>query len=118
MACSTDLKNRHDLYQPEGVPKGLSIVHFCQINGIVYKHYERWYKNYHTGKIIPVEIVSGDGLSEVSLPKALPVSPPASDSLVASLDIRFSTGLHIHHEHIDYRSLFSLVEKLEVLFQR
>lgn len=66
MACSTDFKNLHDLYQSEGVSKGLSIVHFCQMNGIVYKHYERWYKNYHTGKIIPVEIVFGDGLSEVS----------------------------------------------------
>lgn len=115
MACSTDFKNLHDLYQSEGVPKGISIVHFCQMNGIVYKHYERWHKNYHSAKIIPVEVVSRDGLSEPSLPQALPVSAPVSASVISSFDIRFSNGLHIHNEQLDYRSFCALVEKLEVL---
>lgn len=111
MACSTDFKKLHDLYQSEGVPKGISIVHFCQMNGIVYKHYERWYKSYHSAKIIPVDVVSRDGLSEASLPQALPVSA----SVIVSFDIRLSNGLHIHHEQLDYRSFCVLVEKLEVL---
>lgn len=72
MACSTDFKKLHDLYQSEGVPKGISIV-------------------------------------------PLPVSAPVSSSVIASFDIRFSNGLHIHHEQLDYRSFCALVEKLEVL---
>lgn len=115
MACSTDFKKLHDLYQSEGVPNGISIAHFCQMNGIVYNHYERWYKTYHNAKIIPVEVVSRDGLSESSLPKAVSVSAPVPDSVISSFDIRFSNGLHIHHEQLDYRSFCALVEKLEVL---
>lgn len=41
MVSSTDFNKLHGLYQSEGVPKGISIVHFCQMNGIVYNHYER-----------------------------------------------------------------------------
>lgn len=39
MASSEDYKKLYELYQVEGVPKGISIVDFCQINGIVYKHF-------------------------------------------------------------------------------
>lgn len=118
MACSTDFKKLHDLYHSEGVPKGISIVHFYQMNGIVYKHHERWYKNYRNARIIPVVVVCGDVSPEPSLPEALPVSPHASDSLVASFDIRFSNGLCIHQEKISYCSLCALVGKPEVLCQR
>jgi hypothetical protein len=111
MACSTDFKKVYELYQLEGVPKGISIVHFCQMNGIVYKHYERWYKNNRSAKIIPVELVGVDDLSDGLSSEALPVS----DSSIGSLDIHFSNGLHLHHEQIDYRTLRILVEKLEVL---
>ena len=38
MASSEDYKKLYELYQVEGVPKGISIVDFCQRNGIVYKH--------------------------------------------------------------------------------
>lgn len=48
MACRTDFKKLYDLYQSEGVSKVISIVYFRQMNGIVYKHYERWCKNYHS----------------------------------------------------------------------
>ena len=44
MASSEDYKKLYELYQVEGVPNGISIVDFCQRNGIVYKHFERWFK--------------------------------------------------------------------------
>lgn len=115
MASSTDFKKIHDLYQSEGVPKGISIVHFCQMNGIVYKHYERWYKNYHSAKIIPVELVGRDELLEPLAPEAPQVSTSILDSAIGSFDIYFRNGLHLHHEEIDYRTLRILVEKLEAL---
>lgn len=40
MACRTDFKKLHGFYQSEGASEGISIVHFCQMNDIVYKYYE------------------------------------------------------------------------------
>ena len=48
MASSEDYKKLYELYQVEGVPKGISIVDFCQRNGIVYKHFERWFKKHYS----------------------------------------------------------------------
>ena len=36
MASSEDYKKLYELYQVEGVPHDISIVDFCQRNGIVY----------------------------------------------------------------------------------
>ena len=44
MASSEEYKKLYELYQVEGVPKGISIVDFCQRNGFVYKQFERWFK--------------------------------------------------------------------------
>lgn len=35
MASSEDYKTLYELYQVEGVPKGISIVDFCQRNGLL-----------------------------------------------------------------------------------
>ena len=43
MASSEDYKKFYELYQVEGVPHGISIVDFCQRNGIVYKHFPSGY---------------------------------------------------------------------------
>ena len=115
MASSTDFKKIHDLYQSEGVKNGISIVNFCQMNGIVYKHYERWYKNYYSAKVIPVELVDRDALSGTLVNEPIQSSELVSHPSIGSFDIHFSNGLHIHHEHIDYRSIRLLVEKLEGL---
>ena len=32
------------------------------MNGVVYSHFERWYKKYRAGVVLPVEIVNSDGL--------------------------------------------------------
>ena len=44
MASSEDFKKLYELYQTEGVPNGVSIVDFCQRNGVVYIQFERWFK--------------------------------------------------------------------------
>lgn len=62
MASSTDFQKIHDLYQSQGVPKGISIVQFCQMNGIVYSQFERWYKQSRRADVVPVEIVNSDSL--------------------------------------------------------
>ena len=40
MASSEDFKKLYELYQTEGVPNGVSIVDFCQRNGVVYNQFE------------------------------------------------------------------------------
>ena len=40
MASSEDFKKLYELYQTEGVPNGVSIVDFCQRNGVVYNQCE------------------------------------------------------------------------------
>ena len=48
MASSEDFKKLYELYQTEGVPNGVSIVDFCQRNGVVYNQFERWFKKRYT----------------------------------------------------------------------
>lgn len=117
MASSTDFQKLYDLYESDGVPKGLSIVQFCQMNGIVYKHFERWYKTTRVAQVIPVEVVAVPGQSAASVSPVEPscVVPAPSALSVLSFDIHFSNGLSVHHDHLDYPSFRSLVEKLEVL---
>lgn len=117
MASSTDFKKLYDLYQIDGIKKGISIVQFCKMNGIVYSHFERWYKQDRVSNAVPVKLVDRDKLS-ISPVDAIESddSPSAvTDTLIQRFEIHFSNGLEIHHGEIDYRSFLSLVEKLEVL---
>ena len=47
MASSEDFKRILELYNQESKTCGVSIVAFCQKNGIVYSQFEHWYKNRH-----------------------------------------------------------------------
>ena len=60
MASSEDFKRIPELYNQESKTSGVSIVAFCQKNGIVYSQFERWYKNRHKVKVHSVEIVDKD----------------------------------------------------------
>lgn len=117
MASSTDFKKLYDLYQLEGVKKGISIVQFCKMNGIVYSHFERWYKHDRVAHVLPVTIVDRDRLSVSPIDTIVAEKSPSAgtDTLIQRFEIRFSNGLEIHHGEIDYLSFRSLVEKLEVL---
>ena len=61
MASSEDFKRILELYTQESKTSGVSIVAFCQKNGIVYSQFERWYKNRHKVKVHAVDIVDRDG---------------------------------------------------------
>lgn len=118
MASSTDFKLLFAKYQEDGVKQGISIVKYCQMNGVVYSHFERWYKKYRAGVVLPVEIVDESGLldkSEVGSP-SIP-SDSASSSLVSVtyVSIVFSNGLKVSNHNLSYQSLRGMIEKLEVL---
>lgn len=109
MATSSDFKRIWERYQEEGVPKSQSIVQFCQMNGIVYTQFEKWYKKYGGLKAEPVEIV---GVPEASSPEEQHVSTSAS---IKRLEIVLSNGTLIARKEMDYPTLKSFIGRLEVL---
>ena len=126
MASSEDYKKLYELYQVEGVPKGISIVDFCQRNGIVYKHFERWFKKrysqndtgVHRVRLVDTTPSDDQSLSD-SQPSEQQSGIPRDEQEDATVKlyvtIRTSQGLSIQQNNLTYRQLLSLVEKLEVL---
>ena len=129
MASSEDFKRILELYNQEVKSRGVSIVSFCQQNGIVYSQFERWYKNRKKVKVHAVKIVNQNGLahsqiSEEVVSPETPVTVPdagngnsstLSGAVLFSVTIRTTSGLSVQQSRIDYRQLCALVEKLEVL---
>ncbi len=127
MASSEDFKKLYELYQTEGVPNGVSIVDFCQRNGIVYNQFERWFKKRHSKNGITVHKVRVVGteaetpmpsLEEEQTAQESPcsiVEEAANKPIPLYVSIRTNQGLTIQQNNLTYRQLLSLVEKLEVL---
>lgn len=113
MASSTDFKKLFDKYQEEGAPKGVSIVKYCQMNGIVYSQFERWYKYSRAGIVRPVEIVDKDGLMRLSEKSMDNGSPSPTD--ITEISLVFSNGMEIVQHNISYQALRQMIEKLEAL---
>ena len=126
MASSEDYKKLYELYQVEGVPKGISIVDFCQRNGIVYKYFERWFKKrysqndsgVHRVRLLDSDSTSDPSLSDGQLSDLTSSSPVGGQEAVPvrlSVTIRTSRGLSLQQHNLTYSQLLSLVEKLEGL---
>ena len=126
MASSEDYKKLYELYQVEGVPKGISIVDFCQRNGIVYKYFERWFKKRYSQNdtgVHRVRLLDSDSTSDSSLSDGQPSDLTSSSPIEGrddipvrlSVTIRTSRGLSLQQHNLTYRQLLSLVEKLEGL---
>lgn len=132
MASSTDFKVLFEKYQEEGIKQGLSIVKYCQMNGVVYSHFERWYKKYRAGVVLPVEIVDIDGLLDQSekIPPSMPLDKSSSSVVsVTHVNIVFSNMLyeleyergykfmspvyedgHVTHFQLDFKYLVALIK--------
>ena len=118
MASSTDFHLLFEKYQEDGIKQGISIVQYCQMNGAVYSHFERWYKKYRAGVVLPVEIVDSAGLMNKSETSSASLSSDHGSSSVLSVahvHIVFSNGLEVSHHDLSYASLCSMIGKLEVL---
>lgn len=129
MASSEDFKRILELYNQESKASGISIVAFCQKNGIVYSQFERWYKNRHKVKVHAVDIVDKDGASELQEPvsqmsctgksqEAGEQDAHRQDLPLFTIQIKSTTGMYFQQKNISYKSLKDLVEKLEVLCSR
>lgn len=121
MASSEDFQSIYELYKKEGIPNGISIVNFCQQNGIVYSQFERWFKSRKKSKssIHPIQIVDQDGLMTASQQEVEnapnEVDSPKDSTLRFVLTVRTNQGLTIQQNNLTYRQMLHLVEKLEAL---
>ncbi len=110
MATGTDFKNLWERFQKEGVPAKISIARFCQMNGVVYSHFEKWYKRTYTDGVIPVEVVDS---SAPQSPASAPHAEMKSPTRIKHLELMFSNGLLVKHNNLDYAGLKELINKLE-----
>lgn len=123
MASSEDFQRVYELYKQQGVPSGISIVNFCQQNGIVYSQFERWFKSRKKpakASVHPVRIVDKDGCLMPTVQESDEEKPSDSTAqketvLRFSITVRTNQGLSIQQNNLTYRQMFHLVEKLEVL---
>lgn len=122
MASSEDFQKVFNLYQKTGVPKGISIVSFCQQSSIIYSQFERWYKSRTKGtsEIGQVRIVNQDGLSDVSSDSLGCTSTDSTSDQNASrlrfnLSVRTTEGSSVQQNNLTYHQLLMLVEKLKVI---
>ena len=119
MASSKDFEKIWESYQEVVKTKDVSIVDYCQRNGIVYSQFQRWYKKHVSGvNIIPVsdsdvQVESASAAPTGSGPSLYPSSHVKTR--VNYVNIEFSNGLKVCQKSIDYEQLKMLVEKLEVL---
>lgn len=109
MASSTEFKRIWERYQKEGVAHSQSIVQFCQMNGIVYAQFEKWYKKYKSLKAEPVEIVGDSEQAQT------PTVTEAQGVTVKRIEIVLSNGTLIARKDMDYTTLKSFIERLEAL---
>ncbi len=76
MASSKDFEKIWGNYQEVIKTKDVSIVDYCQRNGIVYSQFQRWYKKHVSGvSIVPVS--GSDVLGDMNLSPVTPVMFPA-----------------------------------------
>jgi hypothetical protein len=118
MASSKDFEKIWESYQEVVKTKDVSIVDYCQRNGIVYSQFQQWYKKHVSGvNIIPVSDSQPQENSTSAIQPARQ-KPRLSGSVGAKVlyvNIEFSNGLKVYQKSIDYNRLKHLVEKLEDL---
>lgn len=119
MASSKDFERIWESYQEVVKTKDVSIVDYCQRNGIVYSQFQRWYKKHVSGvSIVPVsdpEIQQEPAETFQGDPELVRQIAGHVKTRVNYVGIEFSNGLKVCQKSIDYEQLKMLVEKLEAL---
>ena len=119
MASSKDFEKIWESYQEAIKTKDISIVDYCQRNGIVYSQFQRWYKKHVSGvSIVPVSDPDVQTESAPMIPAGISPSQHPSGhgtTKVNYVNIEFSNGLKVCQKSMSYEHLKLLVEKLEAL---
>ena len=115
MASSNDFEKIWESYQEVVKTKDISIVDYCQRNGIVYSQFQRWYKKHISGvNIVPVSAPDFQTDSAMISEESNP-SQHLSGHAKAKVNYVNIDGLKVCQKSISYEHLKMLVEKLEAL---
>lgn len=122
MASYRDFEKLWEQYQKEGVKRDISIELYCKSKGIVYAHFERWYREYFRKKAYEVEITNSPETDVVTELKSsiedeivVAISPTTDSVTITKIDLRLSNGIEYHAEQITGKVLTSLITKLEAI---
>lgn len=96
------------------MPKGESILSFCNRNKVPYNLFEKWYKDTRH-KLVPVQVEGLPSAEQSVMEESPSDSKVLSDSVRIMVDIRMTNGIHIQQRDLDFDGLKRLVGKLEVL---
>ena len=119
MASSKDFEKIWESYQEVVKTKDVSIVDYCQRNGIVYSQFQRWYKKHVS--VVSIVPVSDPEIQRESVDTVHVESEPNRHpsghvkARVNHVSMEFSNGLKVCQKSISYEHLKMLVEKLEAL---
>ena len=112
MATSEDFGILWHRFHEEAQPRGISIVDYCKRNGVVYTHFEKWYRRY-VSKVSIVDVKVNDGIAVNVSSKEQTCSAPVNE--ISGLKIELVNGLTLSQGGMSIESLKRLVSKLEVL---
>jgi len=100
----------------------ISIIKFCEQNGVPYKQYERWYKTSRGGRPVQVELIDSDEdliLEDQIRDGKLHIDhiPASSDGekRIQRIEIVFKDGMRIRKTNLDYTLLLDTVQRLSSL---
>ena len=118
MASSKDFEKIWESYQEVVKTKDISIVDYCQRNGIVYSQFQRWYKKHVSGvSIVPVSdpVIQQEFVDTVQKdPEPIRQTTGLVKTRVSYVNIEFSNGLKVCQKSMSYEHLKKLVELLKL----
>ena len=120
MYSSEDFERLYIRYQAEAMPRGVSIQAYCDKNKVPYNLFDKWYRDTrHRIEPVTVENRPEPEPEKPMAPTAV-TGPSATttatnEGLRIMIDIKMSTGMHIHQRNLSYAQLRSLIAKLEAL---
>lgn len=111
MYSSEDFERFYIRYQAEAMPRGVSIQAYCDKNKVPYNLFDKWYSDTRH-RIVPVRVENRPDTEAESEAQA---AVSAREGLRIMIDIKMSTGMHIHQRNLSYAQLRGLIDKLEAL---
>lgn len=114
MYSSNDFERLFIRYKAEALPRGESILSFCNRNKVPYNLFDKWYKDTRH-KLVSVQVEGRPSAEQSVMEEAPSDTKVMLDSARIMVDIRMTNGIHIQQRGLAFDGLKRLVGKLEVL---
>lgn len=99
MESTTDFEKQLFLYKTEG--RNITIESFCVSNGVIYRAFDKWYRNCHSD-IVPIQIISKP---ETEQERKHTDEQSSTHETLITMTFNFSNGMDIRRKHLTYSEL-------------